>query len=93
MKRFTISALAVLLAVSAIAPTAKPAEAKGEKPLNIHQLRTIEFDSRNKSFNGKEDFSFQQRRLAELDRRGKASLAKISLTGQRHQVLDRSGSK
>ena len=93
MKRFALSALSVLLAVGAIAPMAQATEAKGEKPFNIHQLRTVEFDSRNKSFSGKEDSSLQQRRLAELDHRSKASLVKISLINQRHQVLDRGGSK
>lgn len=93
MKRFALSALSVLLAAGAIAPMAQAVEAKGEKPFSMYQLRTTEFDSRNKSFEIKEGFNIHQLRLVELDSRGKASLAKSSLTTQRHQVLDRGSSK
>lgn len=93
MKRFALSALSVLLAAGALAPMSRAAEAKTEKPFNIHQLRTTEFDSRGKNFDVKDGYSIHQLRLAELDNRGKASLAKVSLTEQRYQVLDRGGSK
>lgn len=93
MKRFALSALSVLLAAGALAPISQAAEATAEKPFNIHQLRTVEFDSRDKNFDFKDGYSIQQRRLAELDYRGKASLAKVSLTEQRYHVLDRGGSR
>lgn len=94
MKRFALSALTVLLAAGAIAPMAQASEAKGAKPfINIHQLRTVELDRRNKSSGAKEGLSVQQRRLAELDRRNKASLSQTPLLVQRQHVLDRGSSK
>lgn len=93
MKRFALSALSVLLAAGALAPMSQAAEAKAEKSFNIHQLRTVEFDSRDKSFDFKDGYSIHQQRLAELDNRGKASLTKVSLTEQRYQVLDRGGDR
>lgn len=93
MKRFALSALSVLPAAGAIAPMSYATEAKGKQLVSIQQLRTIELNSHSKSSAVQKGFSFQQRRLTEFDRRNKASLAKISLAGQRQHVLDRGGAK
>ena len=74
MKRFVLSGLSVLLAAGAIATapqTAEAADVESKQAFNIHQLRTHEFDSRNKGFEIKEGFSMQQLRTAALDARNK----------------------
>ncbi|MEL7495909.1 MAG: hypothetical protein AAGJ95_18365, partial [Cyanobacteria bacterium J06554_11] len=71
MKRFTLSALSVVLTLGAIAPTAQ-ALPQGDPDFKLQTLRLEELDARNKS-EAKSTFKLQTLRLAELDARNKSA--------------------
>ncbi|MEL6260315.1 MAG: hypothetical protein AAFR12_04540 [Cyanobacteria bacterium J06626_6] len=70
MKRFTLSALSVVLTLGAIAPTAQ-ALPQGDPDFKLQTLRLEELDARNKSA-AKSTFKLQTLRLEELDARNKS---------------------
>jgi hypothetical protein len=94
MKSFVLSALSILLTVSALAPVAQAAEANSEKfsekasekSSSLHRLRLDSLDQRNKSWDVNSDKTLQRRRLDSLDQRNKVGdkLSTTPLLDQRH---------
>jgi hypothetical protein len=72
MQRFIFSTLAVLVSASAVAPIAHAADIDSQKTFNVHQLRTENFDLRNKSFEVKDGFNVHQLRTTNADLRNKS---------------------
>ncbi|MEO1394927.1 MAG: hypothetical protein AAFV90_18640 [Cyanobacteria bacterium J06634_5] len=72
MKRFTLSAFSILLAVGAMAPTAQ-ALPQVDADFKLQTLRLNEFDARNKS-KVDADFKLQTLRLNEFDARNKSKV-------------------
>ncbi|MFK8184651.1 MAG: hypothetical protein AB8B99_14870 [Phormidesmis sp.] len=70
MKRFTLSAVSILLATAALTPDAL-AISQVESDFNLHSQRLEELDARNKA-DVKLAFNLHSQRLEELDARNKA---------------------
>ena len=68
MNRLVLSTLTVLLATSATAPMAQAAQ---DKVFNLHEVRLVEFDQRNKSEEKSSSLGFHQLRLAAFAQRNK----------------------
>ena len=92
MNRLFLSTLTVLLAAGAAAPMAQAFDTKLDPDFNLQELRMRELDARNKSADS-EPFNLHKLRLEQAERRNKDSLKTTPLIEQRHQVLDRTGSK
>lgn len=70
MKRFTLSAISILLATAALTPDAL-ALSQVESDFNLHSQRLEELDTRNKG-DVKPTFDLHEQRLEEFDARNKS---------------------
>ena len=70
MKRFTLSAVSILLVTSALTPDAL-AISQVESDFNLHEQRLEKLDARNKD-DMKPTFNLHEQRLEEFDARNKS---------------------